>query len=276
MNFRENGVIRISNKPENNILTSQTFFSNSLSYDTGGSIYVIDGACIQYHVCSINSSSPSNYGCHSYVENKEENYIIECSITRCNGYCNSIDLRGGNQSIDSTNISYANCVYNPSYACWYNPNSNQLKANTIVNNSAEDQSILFHEHIDHFVSRCNIIQNELPSNSYGIIWSRNCNLYMELCSITKNKGPAIFYNEGKIVVSKCYISNNEAITSKLNSVNVETTSKLVLILSHLSTQSCDADIPLIYEIYGKPKINSSDLNLIGFLFASSLDIFYPY
>lgn len=139
----------------------------------GGSINIKGGSCIQYQVCSINSTIPSNneLGSHSYVASEDKNYVIFSTIFLCKGYSSSIYLGNGDQMIQSTNISYSESFQAAAYFC-KNPSNHIVNLSLIYNNTAEQNSIMYHEDSNHTVHFCSIIQNSCP-NSGGILASLN-------------------------------------------------------------------------------------------------------
>lgn len=273
--MQQNGAIRITNSKENNVLTSETFFHSSHSRADGGSVFVQNGACIQYRICSINSSIPvDNYvwGCHSRVETTEENFIVDCSISKYSGYCNSVDLRGGNQIIESTNISYGKCTWEPAYGCRDNPVSNHVNFTSIINNTCDKEAIIFHGGNSHYMSRCNIIKNvhNRVEYLYGIICFYSGKEFVaSFCVLSMNQSPSLFYNDKvtKFIVDHCFLDNNIAdTTTSGNSVSLTTTNSLVLKLSYLSTQDCHADFPIIDKVNRFSFFDEYENQLCGAIF----------
>lgn len=266
--FSPNGVIWVSRSPSDKVLTSKTFFSNSNSTKDGGSIYVNSGSCIQYRVCSINSSS--NFGAHSYVLTNGQSYNIECSLSKCAGLDSSLDLEYGDQIIDSTNISYANCNFNAAY--WCNaPYINHVKFTSVFNNTAVSQSIMFHmEVFDHYISHCNVIQNTFNDNNYGILQCIFCDFEISFCVFSSNSGPCVIYNSENqwFRIDNCFFDNDINKTLKVSKENT-TTNYLVLKLRHLSTQECFAEYPLLSPHEETKSYNTEIFDLFCHVFVST-------
>lgn len=233
-------------------MISESLFLNSYSSKDGGSIYISSRDCIQYRVCSINSTvnKTSGIGCHSYNTAYYRNFIIESSISKSAGSIACIWAWQGNQIIDSTNISYTKCHDDAAYFLW-SSDSNQINFTSIFNNTANEHYIMFHlNYYYSYISRCNVINNDITEKGSGIIFS-DCKLEISLCVFSSNYGPCLFYNQnlfnkdGYIIVDQCYLNNpNISKPSSGSSVRLSTTSQFVLNLPHLSIEKCVADIPL--------------------------------
>lgn len=270
-NLQGNGAIRIENSDDKSLLTSKTYFCDSKASSNGGSLYVTNGKCIQYHVCSINSYS-SNSGCHSYVDTNKENYVIESSFSQHKGYESALYMIGGNQIIDSSNISYAKCDWNAAYVCYGSPTSHMINFTSIFNNSAKEQCIMFQRGNSHYISKCKIIQNELQKNSdqKGIIYNAGCDLEVIYCIFSLNYGPFLFSNpnsNNKFLIDKCFIDSNNVVDHKSpNFVSLTTTNYLVFNLRHLSTQDCFAEFPILIKIDQKTVLPIQNPFVIIFVF----------
>lgn len=242
-----NGAINVTNEATHKVLTSESFFISSYSQTHGGSIYVLQGSCIQYRVCSINSTISYRgefNGCHSYVETTKENYIIDSSLSKSKGYNNCIYLKGGNQLIENTNISYANCYYDAAYDCINNPSSHKINFTSIINNKANAYCLMYHDSVNQSVDHCNVINNILGTNhvNWGIVMNYGCDLLnISSCVFSSNSGEALFYNGyGNVVVDKCYINDNPKIKQPPTDVSLNPANRFVIDLSHFSTEKCDA------------------------------------
>lgn len=235
-------------------MASESLFDSSHSTKAGGSIYVTKGSCIQYRVCSINSTTPDNQGdgIHSFIHTQSENQIIESSISKSKGYIRCINQKGGKQLIDSTNISLGKCVGYPAYACWVEPQSHLIKFTSIFNNTADNWAITFHQGNDQNVKNCNIINNILISKrGDGIMYNDYIKLQISFCIFKSNSGPVLFSNSGQeFVVDQCYLDNPEI--SRTGNVNLHLTETLVLNLPYPTTEICFGvfqTFETIYDIY---------------------------
>lgn len=245
--LKPNGAIRITNSDDKSLLTSDSFFCDSQSSHQGGSISVNNGKCIQYHVCSINSSLFSSSGCHSYVATKKENFVIESSISQCKGYESVLYIYNGNQIIDSTNISHSKCDVNGACVCVGSSTYHMINFTSIFNNSAAGQCIMWHSGNSHYISKCKIINNKLNKNQNGLISNYGSDLTVSDSIFSLNFGPALFSNPAKkkFLVDKCYIdSNNDFVRTVTYSVSLTTTNYLDFNLPHLSTKKCIAEFPI--------------------------------
>lgn len=251
-NLKPYGAISINNSAENSVLISNSVFISCSSMNNGGSINIIGGECIQYHICSINSLIPMDqgYGCHSFVCANGNNYIIESSIFRFEGKADSIYVLNGNQLIDSTNISNGKCKIVAAYNCEEISDSNKVNFTSIVNNTSEE-GIIFHNDFflnenSHFITHCNIMKNVQKTsddgNNNGIITSHSCNLYVEFCVLLLNSGTALFGNllyDFKFYVKDCYIAdNNVANLTTHGNVSISSTQSFELNISYFVTHKC--------------------------------------
>lgn len=86
---------------------------------------------------------------------------------------NCIHLSGGEQLINSTNITQTICKGNAAYTCWNYPKSHRISYSTIYNNTADDNSIMYHYDKNQYIARCNVIQNThntLGDYDWGIVY----------------------------------------------------------------------------------------------------------
>lgn len=233
-----NGSIRIKNSITSRVLTYDTTFTNSSSNESGGSIYVTDGACIQYRVCSIDSTIPDKvaWGCHSFIDTKNESILIECSISRCRGETSSIYLSSGNQSIDTNNISYAKCISDAAVFC-SSSDSHRINFTSIINNTSTKVSILYftgYSNILLYITNSNVIDNFCTNRNYNnnIVLTFCNSLDVSLCRFISNNASRLFSTElpdDYINVDRCYLENNNVFRTGNDVVMLITTNSLEII-----------------------------------------------
>lgn len=233
---------------------TNTVFSNSYSSQSGGSIYVSSGSCVQYRVCSIHSAidNETDIGCHSFVSTQQKNNIIDCSISKSHGNMNCIHLSGGDQLINSTNITQTICKGNAAYTCWGYPKSHRISYSTIYNNTADDNNIMYHYDKNQYIARCNVIQNthnKLGDYDWGIVYSGCQLLDVSYCIFKSNSGSILFnnFNNKLFNVDQCYIETKNIGALSNNAVNMKETNSFVQHLIHLSTHECVTEIVIIDE-----------------------------
>lgn len=246
----QNAVIKVKNSDSNHILVSKSFFSNLYHENLeGGSIYLNGGYCIQYRVCSMNTTCKNSKSCHSYIDTEKNNQIIGNSISKCSGDDCSIYLKRGNQLIKYTNISYANCNQNAAYIC-QDPSKHEIKFTSIYNNTAQYKCIMLHTHEYQNVYRCKVINNECYQN--GIVYFDNC-IFLRIRSsvLSSNSGPYLFIKDdceqNYFVVDGCFLDNQNVSLTSGELDKIKTVDEFDLNLHHLSTQKCDADFPLLED-----------------------------
>lgn len=261
--MRKDGAIYITNSDNKHVLTSETLFFNSLSSKFGGSLFVGNSACIQYRICSVNSST-SGTGCHSYVYTSQNNFIIESSVAQGGKYESAVCLYNGNQLIDSTNVSFTKCYSNAAYILRFSERNTSPKINysTINNNTYEVQCTMYHGTGTHLVCRCNILNNAPSSTNYGwgIVYCDSGCIDFKYCHLVFNTGYSLFYNNGdQIIVKDCFIDDNNYIKtiSIGNEFNIITTKFFEQNLEHLSTQKCVATYKLLRNRFSKYKIDTT-------------------
>lgn len=248
----QNSVITVENSEYNHILISKSFFSN-LNHDNSGSISVSGGDCILYRVCSMITKCKNSNACHSYVDTEKNNHIIESSISKCSGDDCSICLKHGNQLIEYTNISYANCVQNAAYTC-ENPSDHQINYTSIYNNTAQNKCIMLHSGNKQYVDNCNIMKNKVipddNNNQKCIVYYDNCeSLYIKFSVFSYNSGLYLFINHADnewndFQLRYCTIVPNDANLSTGQTVYKNADTRLPFNIPHLITQKCYAEFPL--------------------------------
>lgn len=249
-NMSLNGAIRVYDDnygTSYKVLISESFFYNSYSNSSGGSIYIYTDDNTQYRICSINSTignTDESYGCHSY-SNCLSNHFIENSIAQCKGYSSSIRLSAESQIIELLNISHANCERSAAY------NSEsidhfQMNFTSIFNNSANLYSITDSTYDRHKMSHCLIIRNTIYDNSdLSAIISTGISFFEIRRSIlVSNSGYYLFRQSHQVsyIVDQCYIANNNvkelAGGHEPEKMIINTTNSLDLYISLLSTKEC--------------------------------------
>lgn len=261
--FSPNGVIRFVNGNfYYKILISKSFFSNSYSMNSGGSIYVNNAAStIQFRVCSINSTIPDLQGdeysgCHSY-DISSESHIIESSISKSNGYSDCIAENYGHRHIVSTNISYTKCIKYAGYSC-VRTESCKTSFNSFCNNEGEIIIYVFYRDI--FIDHCNFIQNFHSEKTVGMYKINNARISLSTFISNSAKYMIFAFPVESFYGFDCFVQNNSVkeIFFKFDEdgwlirydnldVNkyLKTISCLDLRLSHLSTYGCDAVFPFV-------------------------------
>lgn len=270
VNFRWKGAINIHNRAENHVLIAKSFFYHIKSSESGGSVNVTRGSCVQYHVCSIDSYS-NKVGCHSYVF-ANPNYIIESSISQCTGYSSSIYLAGLNKLIESINISFSKCKQVSGYYCASISEFGQTNFSSVFNNTADTYYIIGYESNDHNISHSKFINNKLLSTYYGLVFIFERIFRFDMCVFISNSVPCIFVtNLGDCFVDRCYVCNNTAETIAAgvfdpDNENIKTTDSLEFDLPLFSTENCNADF-LSSLIDEKTSDISSDIKIILMMYS---------
>ncbi|EAY15334.1 hypothetical protein TVAG_224100 [Trichomonas vaginalis G3] len=235
--FTSKNAIVISITAGNNdlkFLISKSSFFNCYfcDYDGATCIYQEGGSCVQYQVCSINSTGED--GCYAFCDIRPsdsncKNYIHSSSIYNSNSklrsslelaaYVGPIQLVKGQISILDSNISKNACYYYSAYFIIDTIlSANIVKGSIIAENFARQYTTLNHKRTKCKIQYCDIIRNtmlthrEKTNDINALVYSGfDSEIILESCVIANNYGKNLFLakNDSLIEVTSCYLNQNE-------------------------------------------------------------------
>lgn len=246
-----NGVIRIEGSQNTKLLVSTSTFLSCSNSNTsskhGGCIYLNQGQCISYQVCS-SKCSTLNEGsyCKTVVsDSSSKNYILLSSIHSGNSQYNSFYFRNGDVLVSLVNDTNNIANYNPAF---YIEQSDYFCINYSYfnGNKATSGEVIFR------------FYSYSPSESYSCVFLNNLNvdlgsgifgLYFvgnytfKECIIKSNQHKNLFYSGSSsiyIYVINCLIEENicSVTLSGDAQTQFEITTNLPIKLSLYSTEEC--------------------------------------
>ena len=299
---QDSSVLNSSNRLYFNLETSiiNCFFSRTVLYSgSGGIIYIYNqnfnlqiNECIFFQCGSTGSGGSIYYDCLNFFTNYsiKKTCGSECncgsggngafSISRSNGFNNifsssirkcssngfgeySILLTHGSQNINSLNNSLNFCNRYSSLGV-INPTQFQLNFSTISNNIV-NYYVCFELRgltLNGLLRYCNILNNNSPS--YGVCYITSNSIYLFQYFIFKDNSNILFYVENGCLlkIEHSSIHHSISIGNTISTLNVSFLNQNTLLIPHLFTFNCFANIPL------KNSINITLSNFYFFQFIS--------
>lgn len=249
------GVIVLSGNPSTALLVFASSFKDSFkSSGQGGSINLIQGSIVQYHICSTgcHDNPSTGWGGHSYTEVTKTpntpNYLIESTISRCETSSRAFEHDFGSILVQSTNTSHYKGSDMAAFCLSRANNTGEVKYSLIVNNSCHNPCVGYSR--SNYISiYCQFIENSNSETSYGIIHVQiGSSASFSNCSFVKNAGSRLFsLYESSASITNCFIKNPNCPTGS-GSIGSTYPDQLEIVLLLLSTNQCNANNKLMNPI----------------------------
>lgn len=240
-------------RTENMLLVEFVTFSQLTGTDEGLAIYVVNGGCIQLHVCDINPDNnfKSNYA-HSFYsysyytsartvltswDSGPSNFLNDSSISSAISDWGTILQDQGDNRMINVNNSHSTCNYNAFVQAIYLERMNYC---SIINNTANKGRILYVSSYIIDMSRCNFINNEdkHEDNENGIFFMECSYFNQPITSLAfiGNKAQYLFYMKfDNPQIYDCYLDKNDISSTCYDCYGIGTTNMLSSNISILSS-----------------------------------------
>jgi hypothetical protein len=277
------GALSCSSSVIRLLVEHSSFISCKTSSGYGGGIYfksTTTGQCVLNRICGydcIKSNTGNIRGIFAYIYMSKDlnykNHVNDSSITQSiNKNMDSIfplALEYGNVLCPSDNFTNNFCNRYPSVGCYPTGGTTSvtfsLSYSSVVNNTADGNYGWGCIHIigsdsnpSYIIDTCNVINNKITTESYGII-QMNANSFIKNSCILGNAiGKRVFsIGSGKLTLSNCTIDDDIFTSGRYTgSVTVDKTIKSTFIngLSHIVTQKCDSYFDSFGTLTVKPYV----------------------
>lgn len=259
-----------SNSDDTLVLVEDSIFSNCSSQNAGGSIsFSTKGRFSQQRICSYKSKTTSDGVFCKIVSNNQYNISIKDSSISSSGDDTFPGSRNiyiiGSADILSVNSSFAKingrCLFDITSVS----SNSAILFSTFSNNTQKgswnEAWINGNANIKFDIKFCNFMNNK-GTSAGALIYLDNLALTLSNCSFQGNSGNSWrFYKaSGSYIVEYCYITDRQGDGNNVIVRNILEYYYTAL-LSHFSSNSCDAENPIIYSLLRSRIIHFSRFSL---------------
>ena len=229
-----------------------SFYNISSSTDGSSISFKNTGSSVLYKICGIKSvaTDQTNFARIEVSQlSSNLNYLEMCTLSDCRVIDQGndiVDLYYGNFLEKNTNLSKSNTRFDTSLELHSNPTSAISFCTFAENTAKQQQTFVLQNSYDIFISKCNIIKQNIISSLYGIFYLyENAKATISDCIFKDNLVSTIAYVSSgcSLVLNSCYIDSSSisfSVDGSLNKSNMKTQS-FNNFIDHLVFDRCQAE-----------------------------------
>ena len=252
------GVIYVQKRSLSLSIYNSIFYNCSSSL-AGGALYLSCSNSSLIMICAYRCSSAANH--FAFLDASKKNYVEYVSLSYCSyitSGVNPIQLYTGDQIVDSTNSSMNNANQVSGIRIDYSTSFSSSYC-TFSNNNVAGYICIYLYSASGIISSANIVHNNSPSSSFGVVRAHFNPPIMKYCIFQDNQNTLFSVSSGSLVISDSFLNHSgifSTLTSVSTAINNSFTKTMTYQMQFFKSIYCNAELPLPERTLGQSPMNT--------------------